>query len=322
MNPEVKKRLKWIRVYEKTKNAGMVCLRCGISRPTLRKWLLRYEAEGIAGLESRSRRPQRSPNTKVSKKHEQWILKYRKAQLGARRIQSELIWRQNFHLSLATIHKVLKRNKVQPLKKVRRKSDFTRNERPVPGDRVQMDTMKVKPGLYQYTAVDDCSRFLVLGVYPRRTAANTLHFLEKVMEEMSFPVQRIQTDRGREFFAYKVQERLMDWGIKFRPVKPRSPHLNGKVERVQKTVLYEFYAMADLDDPELQDRLDEWVFHYNWLRGHGSLGGKAPIDRVVERSSETPITDEVEAMYDPSKERIREANYSLDLKISKLKGCL
>jgi hypothetical protein len=51
-------------------------------------------------------------------------------------------------------------------------------------------------------------------------------------------------------------------------------------------------------------------------------GGKAPIDRVVERSSETPITDEVEAMYDPSKERIREANYSLDLQISKLKGCL
>ena len=97
MNPEVKKRLKWIKVYEQTKNAGMTCLRCGISCPTLHKWLLRYKAEGIAGLESRSRRPLRSPNTKVSKKHERWILKYRKAQLGARRIQSELIWRHNFH---------------------------------------------------------------------------------------------------------------------------------------------------------------------------------------------------------------------------------
>jgi hypothetical protein len=42
----------------------------------------------------------------------------------------------------------------------------------------------------------------------------------------------------------------MDWGIKFRPVKPRTPHLNGKVERVQRTVLCEFYAMADFDDPE------------------------------------------------------------------------
>jgi transposase InsO family protein len=185
-----------------------------------------------------------------------------------------------------------------------------------------MDTMKIQPGLYQYTAVDDCSRFLVAGVYPRRTVANTLHFLEKVMEEMSIPAQRIQTDRGREFFAYKVQEKLMDWAIKSRPVKPRSPHLNRKVEHVQKTVLYDFYAMTDLDDPDLQDHLDEWVFYYNWLRGHGSSGGKAPIDRFVERSSKTPITDEVETMYDPSKERIKEAYYSLDLQISKLKGCL
>jgi transposase-like protein len=69
-----------------------------------------------------------------------------------------------------------------------------------------MDTMKVKLGIYQHTAVDDCSSFLVVGLYPRRTAANTLHFLEKVMDEMSFSVQRIKTDRGREFFAYKVQE--------------------------------------------------------------------------------------------------------------------
>jgi hypothetical protein len=33
-----------------------------------------------------------------------------------------------------------------------------------------------------------------------------------------------------EFFAEAVQRRLMEWGIKFRPTKPRSPHLNGKVE--------------------------------------------------------------------------------------------
>jgi hypothetical protein len=47
-------------------------------------------------------------------------------------------------------------------------------------DRVQMDTCQIKPGLYQYTAIDDCSRFQVLGLYPRRTAANTLAFLDRV----------------------------------------------------------------------------------------------------------------------------------------------
>lgn len=64
--------------------------------------------------------------------------------------------------------------------------------------------------------------------------------MERACEEMPFPIQRIQTDRGNEFFAYKVQELLMEWGIKFRPNKPASPHLNGKVERSQKTDLAEF----------------------------------------------------------------------------------
>ena len=60
-------------------------------------------------------------------------------------------------------------------------------------------------------------------------------------------------------------------------------------------------------------------FHYNWLRGHGSLKGKAPIDRVSESRDQTPYTEDVEAMFDSSKERFREVNYSDDLKLSKLK---
>lgn len=82
----------------------------------------------------------------------------------------------------------------------------------------------------------------------RGTAApkNTPEFLDGVIEEMGFPVQRVQTDRGSEFFAYKVQERLMNYGIKFRPIRPASPHLNGKVERSQKSDKIEFYAILKL----------------------------------------------------------------------------
>jgi len=39
MNPEIKKRLTWIKLFEATGDAGLTCRRCGISRPTLRKWL-------------------------------------------------------------------------------------------------------------------------------------------------------------------------------------------------------------------------------------------------------------------------------------------
>tara|TARA_Y100001968_G_scaffold274570_1_gene267873 strand:+ start:78 stop:839 length:762 start_codon:yes stop_codon:yes gene_type:complete len=229
MDLEQKKRLKWVRLFEKYGDAGKVCLRCGISRPTLRKLVKRYEESGIDGLKGQSRKPRNSPNTKVSPAIEKLILSYRsKRKLGARRLQIELLSNEEIKLSLATIHKVLKRNNCGPLstKRVKQRK-FVRYSRPVPGERVQMDTCKIAPSIYQFTAIDDCTRFQIVKIYPRRTASNTLRFLEKVVEEMPFPIQRVQTDRGREFFALKVQKRLMEWGKKFRPIKPRSPHLNG-----------------------------------------------------------------------------------------------
>ena len=151
------------------------------------------------------------------------------------------------------------------------------------------------------------------------TAANTILFLERVVEEMPFPIQRIQTDRGREFFAYKVQGWLREYSIKFRPIKPRSPHLNGKVERGHKTDLQEFYATADLSAPNLQERLDEWQHFYNWHRPHSSLGGKTPNDVCHELSQQTPFWDEVIAGYDTTSERLREQNFTIDQAVNRLK---
>ncbi|APC96170.1 IS481 family transposase [Francisella tularensis subsp. novicida] len=156
------------------------------------------------------------------------------------------------------------------IKKLKRKKKFKKYSKPIPGDRVQVDTCKIAPGIYQYTAVDDCSRWRVLKIYTRAIAKNILDFIDIMCEEFSFAIQRIKTDRGREFFAIDVQKKLMSYGIKFRPNKPGSPHLNGKVERSQKTDLEEFYALADLSDFDaLQYSLAEWQMFYNWHRSHG-----------------------------------------------------
>lgn len=323
MNREIRKRLGWVQYYLATNDAGLTCRHCGISRPTLRLWLKRYRAEGLEGLKSKSRKPHTSPNQKRTGEIEQWILELRRSRnLGARRIQSELLWEREIKLSLATIHKVLVNADVKPLKRPPRKKHSIRYERPIPGERVQMDTCQIGPGLYQYTAIDDCTRYRVLRLYSRRTAADTLDFIDAVIEEMHFPVQRIQTDRGGEFFAYMVQERLMEYGIKFRPIRPASPHLNGKVERSQKTDKIEFYAMQELEDAELEDRLAEWQFYYNWRRPHGALNGKTPVERAHELSEITPYWDEIGARYDAAKERIQEKNYKYDLRLKKLKECL
>lgn len=318
---DARTRLGWVRLYEEVGNAGVVCRRCGISRPTLRKWWRRYQAEGEAGLQDRSRRPHHSPNRKVFAPETELILGLRRERrLGVKRLRIELIREHGLKLALDTVHKVLVRHDERYLKRTPLRRKGTRRYcRPIPGDRVQLDVCRIGPGLYQYTAVDDCSRFQVLGLYPRRTATNTLAFLEQVLEEMPFPVQRIQTDRGQEFFAYTVQEQLRAWRIKFRPIRPRSPHLNGKVERAQRTALEEFWAWADLKAPSLGDQLAEWQTFFNWQRPHSALGGRAPIDRVGELLPKTPLTEQVWDAYVPSHEPIRTQDYHWDTTFARSK---
>lgn len=300
-------RLIWVQTYERTGHAGLTCRRCGVSRPTLRKWWRRYQEAGAAGLLDRSRRPRTSPGRRVLAPLEQLIIELRKRRkLGIKRLRNELHRLHGVRLAIDTIHKVLCRHGLNRLKRPRlvRKKGVRRYARPIPGERVQMDVCKIAPRLYQYTAIDDCSRYLVVGLFHRRSAASTLAFLDQVVEEMPVSIQRIQTDQGQEFFAYAVQDRLRSWSIKFRPIRPRSPHLNGKVERVQRTALEEFWPTADLVDPELDQRLAEWQHFYNWERPHDGLGGAAPIDRLCASIHDAPTGAEIAAAYDTEREII------------------
>lgn len=178
---DLQARLGWVKLYQSTRNAGFVCRRCGISRPTLRKWWRRYQDEGEAGLRDRSRRPHNSPARKLTAENRLWILTMRKERkLGHKRIRDELLRLHQLRLSTATILKVLRQASAPPLHRRRKPKEPKSYSRPLPGDRVQLDTFKVAPGLYQYTAADDCTRLRVLGLYPRRSAANSVHFLCRV----------------------------------------------------------------------------------------------------------------------------------------------
>jgi len=285
-----RRRRSWIEAYRAVGDAGAVCRRLGVSRPTLRKWLGRFELEGEAGLRARSRRPHRSPALKVGETQETLILGIRRERrLGVKRIRNELQRLHAVRLSAATIHEVLARHGLNNLP--------TR----------------------QRTAIDDCSRYLVAGLARRRSAAATLTFLDQVLEEMPFSVQRVQTDRGTEFFAEEVQRRLMDETIRFRPIPARSPHLNGKVERAQRTCLEEFWAATDLKAVDIGDQLALWVHHYNWHRSHESLHGDTPIDRVCQLADKTPLWAAVGDAYDPTKERIQIRHHVVDIALRALK---
>lgn len=108
MDREIQQRLLWVKLYETSGDAGLVCRRCSISRPTLRKWWRRYLAQGIVGLESHSHCPKRSPATKTDPNEIALILELRTLRnLGARRIQSKLKRLRSLSLAIATIHKIL-----------------------------------------------------------------------------------------------------------------------------------------------------------------------------------------------------------------------
>ena len=84
----------------------------------------------------------------------------------------------------------------------------------MPGDRVQIDTCKVGKNLYQFTAIDDCTRMRVLALYPSRSAINAVHFVKnRLLHEFPFPIQRIQSDRGGEFIAEEFQDGLREHHI-------------------------------------------------------------------------------------------------------------
>ena len=88
---EERRRLSWIVAYRERPDAGAVCRRFGISRPTLRKWLRRYEAEGEVGLRALSRRRHHFPTQKVDEALQAAILDLRRARrLGAKRLRNEL----------------------------------------------------------------------------------------------------------------------------------------------------------------------------------------------------------------------------------------
>jgi len=235
-NRKLKARENWIKLYKELGSVSKAARRCGIPRSTLYRSINRYETGGENSLVDRSQKPIKLAQQKTTEEIEKLILLLRQQHnFGPQSISTHLLRNHKIELSAPTVWRVLQRHAVKPLKRYKKNKGIKRYSRPIPGDRVQMDVTKIRVRCYQFTAVDDCTRLRVLRLYPSKHAENTVKFLYEVIESFLFPIQRIQTDWGTEFYNDLFQEELATHFIKFRPIKPRSPHLNGKVERSQKT---------------------------------------------------------------------------------------
>ena len=162
-----------------------------------------------------------------------------------------------------------------------------------PGDLVEVDTLGLRPLpgviLKHFTARDLSSRWDVVGVYTRATAVTATSFLGQVRERMPFKVSAIQVDGGSEFYA-QFEDACKELGIRLFVLPPRSPKLNGHVERAQRTHTesasggYEIYD-GDLDMPYLNHALRDWEKVYNTVRPHQSLGYLTPLQFLRQNYS-------------------------------------
>jgi putative transposase len=165
-----------------------------------------------------------------------------------------------------------------------------------PGDIIQIDTVSVTlaPNLTvkHFDAYDVHAKWTVAKPYRSATAQNAADFLDKVTAEMPWPVKAIQIDGGSEFMA-EFELACADKRIPLYVLPPRSPKLNGAVERCNGAWRYEFYAVTDLpnDINKIAQHVDAFQHLYNHFRPHGALDGKTPNQYLQTfRANESPAS--------------------------------
>jgi putative transposase len=300
LTKEAKQRLKWFDYYYTHDcNARLTCRHFDISPQTFYRWKKRYDPKHLVNMESHSHRPKHLRQPTYSAELVESVRKLREQypRWGKDKL-TELLHEQGYQVSGSTVGRILQRLKergvlVEPM---RTYVSATKRHRARPyaqrkpkeykaaqaGDLVELDTLDIRPLpgviLKHFTAHDVISRWNVIGVYSRSTAANAALFLDKLQERMPFAIRAIQVDGGSEFeaaFETECERR----GLQLFVLPPRSPKLNGGVERAHRTHVEEFYEITNscFEVAELTSELLEWERIYNTVRPHQALGYLTPL---------------------------------------------
>jgi putative transposase len=266
----------------------------GVPRSTLYRW--------EQAPEPKSRRPHRVRRNGWSRELRVEVERLRldfpfwgKDKLGP------LLRKAGFAVSNATVGRILKslveRGRVTPVPQLIRKAGrkcapkarphATRKPKEIsferPGDVIQIDTLTltIAPGrtIKHFDAYDVFAKWTVAKPYAQATAANAADFLQKVTAEMPWPIKAIQVDGGSEFMA-EFEKACKDSNIPLYVLPPRSPKLNGAVERCNGAWRYEFYATTDLPNQidKIAEHVDAFQHLYNHHRPHGALHGLTPSE--------------------------------------------
>jgi len=303
LSPAARQRLQALEVWRLTGRWQEAARLFGLSRATLYRWQRRYQPTDLATLEARSRRPRRvrQPQTPPAVVVRLQALRQQYPRWGREKLRV-LLAREGLAVSAKTIDRVLARLRVRGLlveaprsalsarRRHRRRPYAVRKPRDYgvtnPGALVQLDTLDVRPLpgviLKQFTARDVVSRWDVLETSHRATATTATRFLDTLQARMPFPIQAVQVDGGSEFQA-AFEAACHQRGLRLFVLPPRSPKLNGHVERANRTHTEEFHECYDGDValPILRVAQRAWEHTYNHIRPHQALGYLTPAEYLA-----------------------------------------
>jgi transposase InsO family protein len=301
LSREAAVRLRYLE-YAQTHSVAATCDRFGIARSTYYRWKRRYDPADLRSLEDRPSRPRRPRRPTWSAGSAEAVRAIREEFPRAGKDKLAVLLRERgVRLSVSMVGRILadrKRRRLLVEAPVARGRPHARHRRPYavrtpkdhpvarPGDLVQVDTMHLAPlpGVERRrsTAADAVSRLAVVEVRATATAGTAAAFLDALQSRLPFPVKAVQVDGGSGFKA-AFEAACQARGVALFVLPPRSPKLNGRVERLNRTFREEFWERYDgpLELAPLQAALREAERAYNHVRPHQALGYRTPAAHLA-----------------------------------------
>ena len=248
--------------YANKKGVTKAAIRYKTNRQYVYRWLKRYDGT-LESLADRSHRPHSHPNQHTPEELKLISdMRRRNPNAGLVVFWVKLMQR-GYTRSVTGLYRVLQRTGKMALKPQNPKYVPKPYEKMLyPGQRVQID-VKFVPAcclagaasgqkFYQYTAIDEYSRFRYLEAFEEHSTYSSAQFLEHLIRAFPFRIECVQTDNGSEFTKRLLptgkvtptlfETRLKQCGIQHKLIRPYTPRHNGKVERSHRKDNEYFYA--------------------------------------------------------------------------------
>lgn len=275
-------------------------IRYKTNRQYIYRWRKRYDGT-IDSLADKSHKPHHHPNQHTNDELK-LITDMRRRNPNAGLVVFWVKLRQRgYSRSITGLYRVLRKQGQMAVKPPNPKYIPKPYEQMLyPGQRVQIDVKFVPAAcivgdakgkkFYQYTAIDEYSRFRYLEAFEEHSSYSSALFLEHLVKAFKFPIKCVQTDNGQEFTKRLgssqkptptiFEERLKQLGIQHKLIRPYTPRHNGKVERSHRKDNEYFYAthkFYSFDDFTNQLKVHNRKYNKFPMR---PLNWKAPVDYI------------------------------------------